>query len=99
MTQNNINDLASLDRQIALLKQKKFQMEHQISKNWDYLKSDYGAMIRTTISGDMQQESRGSFFYWLFKVPEFQSTIGKTAEKLTIKLENLLVKLIDKIGE
>jgi hypothetical protein len=99
MSQNNIHNLTSLDRQIEVLKQQKLQMENQISKNWDYLKSDYGSMIRTTISKDMQTESRGSFFYWLFKVPEFQSTIGKTAEKLTIKLENLLVKLIDKIAD
>ncbi|MEY2900918.1 MAG: hypothetical protein RLY89_24, partial [Bacteroidota bacterium] len=29
----------------------------------------------------------------------FQSSIGRTAEKLTIKLENLLGKWIDKIAD
>ena len=99
MKQIEIKNLASLDKQIGLLEQKKVIMEERLANNWLYLKSDYGGMIRKTVFKDMQQEGRGSFFYWLFKVPEFQSSIGKTAEKLTIKLENLLGKWIDKIAD
>lgn len=99
MKQNEIKDLASLDKQIGLLEQKKMILEERLSNNWSYLKSDYGTMIRKTVFKDMQEEGRGSFFYWLFKIPEFQSSIGRTAEKLTIKLENLLGKWIDKIAD
>lgn len=99
MKRNKIHDLNSLNLQIDKLEQKKQFIENRIASNWHYLKSDYGAMIRRSIFKDAHLEGRGSFFYWLFKIPEFQNGIGRTAEKLMVKLETLLVKMFDKLAD
>jgi hypothetical protein len=99
MKKNNIKDLESLNRYIAELENKELQVQNQLHQNWQYLKSDFGSILRTSILHKAKVEGRSSFLYWLFKIPEFNNTIGKTAEKLTVKLENLIVKWIDKIAE
>jgi hypothetical protein len=96
MKKNNIKDLESLNRHIADLENKEVQLQNQLHQNWQYLKSDFGGIVRTSILHKANVEGRSSFIYWLFKIPEFNNTIGKTAERLTIKLENLIVKWIDK---
>jgi hypothetical protein len=96
MKKNNIKDLESLNRYIADLENKEVQLQNQLHQNWQYLKSDFGGIVRTSILHKANVEGRSSFIYWLFKIPEFNNTIGKTAERLTIKLENLIVKWIDK---
>lgn len=98
MSKNKIYDLDSLDRQIAELETKKLLIENRLSNNWQYLKSDYVSIIKSSILHKSREEGRSSFIYWLFNIPEFKSSIGRTAEKLTVKLENVLVKLIDKIA-
>ncbi|MEI7627532.1 MAG: hypothetical protein WCJ80_04795 [Bacteroidota bacterium] len=99
MKKNNIKNLESLNRYIADLENKELQLQNQLHHNWQYLKSDFGSILRTSILHKAKVEGRASFIYWLFKIPEFNNTIGKTAERLTVKLENLLVKWIDKIAE
>ena len=99
MKKNNIKNLESLNRYIADLENKELQLQNQLHDNWQYLKSDFGSILRTSILHKAKVEGRSSFIYWLFKIPEFNNTIGKTAERLTVKLENLLVKWIDKIAE
>lgn len=99
MKKNNIKNLESLNRYIADLENKELQLQNQLHHNWQYLKSDFGSILRTSILHKAKVEGRSSFIYWLFKIPEFNNTIGKTAERLTVKLENLLVKWIDKIAE
>jgi hypothetical protein len=99
MKKNNIKNLESLNRYIADLENKELQLQNQLHDNWQYLKSDFGSILRTSILHKAKVEGRASFIYWLFKIPEFNNTIGKTAERLTVKLENLLVKWIDKIAE
>lgn len=96
---NQIRDLNSLDKQIAELEKKQLQVEQQFASNWHYLRFNYGSIIRNSILHKSQEEGRSSFIYWLFKIPEFKSGVGRTAEKLMVKLENLLVKWIDKIAE
>jgi hypothetical protein len=96
MKKNNIKDLESLNRYIADLENKEVQLQNQLHQNWQYLKSDFGGIVKTSILHKANVEGRSSFIYWLFKIPEFNNTIGKTAERLTIKLENLIVKWIDK---
>jgi hypothetical protein len=96
MKKNNIKDLESLNRHIADLENKEVQLQNQLHQNWQYLKSDFGGIVKTSILHKANVEGRSSFIYWLFKIPEFNNTIGKTAERLTIKLENLIVKWIDK---
>lgn len=99
MKKNNIKNLESLNRYIADLENKELQLQNQIDHNWQYLKSDFGSILRTSILHKAKVEGRASFIYWLFKIPEFNNTVGKTAERLTVKLENLLVKWIDKLAE
>ncbi|MEI6086974.1 MAG: hypothetical protein WCR66_05270 [Bacteroidota bacterium] len=99
MKKKNIKNIESLNRYIADLENKELQLQNQLDHNWQYLKSDFGSILRTSILHKAKVEGRASFIYWLFKIPEFNNTIGKTAERLTVKLENLLVKWIDKIGE
>lgn len=99
MKKNNIKNLESLNRYITDLENKELQLQNQLHHNWQYLKSDFGSILRTSILHKAKVEGRASFIYWLFKIPEFNNTIGKTAERLTVKLENLLVKWIDKIAE
>lgn len=99
MKKNKIKDLDSLNRYIADLESKELQIQNQLHTNWQYLKSDFGSILRTSILHKAKVEGRSSFIYWLFKIPEFNNTVGKTAERLTVKLENLLVKWIDKIAE
>jgi len=99
MKKSKIKDLNSLNIYIAELENKELQAQEKLQKNWDFLKSDFGGIVRASILHKVNIEGRASFLYWLFKIPTFNSTIGKTAEKLTVKLENLLVKWIDKIAE
>lgn len=99
MKKNNIKDLESLNRYIADLESKELQIQGQLQNNWQYFKSDFGNIVRTSILHKAKVEGRSSFFYWLFKIPEFNSSIGKTAERLTVKLENLIVKWVDKIAD
>lgn len=98
MSNNKIHNLDSLNKQITDLQQKKSLLENQMANNWQYLKSDYGAIIRSSIFDKTAEKDRGSFIYWLFNIPSFKNTLGRTAEKLTIKVENLLVKWMDKIS-
>ena len=99
MKKNNIRDLKSLNQYIAELENKELQLQHQLNHNWQFFKSDFGGIIRTSILHKTKEEGRSSFIYWLLKIPEFNTTVGRTAERLTVKLENLLVKWIDKIAE
>ncbi len=99
MKKNKIKDLNSLNQYIAELERKEEQIQHQLNHNWQFLKSDFGGIVRTSILHKTKVEGRSSFIYWLFKIPEFNNTVGRTAERLTVKLENLLVKWIDKIAE
>ena len=99
MKKHNIKDLEGLNRYIAELENKELQLKGQLTNNWQYFKSDFGSIVRTTILHKANVEGRSSFLYWLFKIPEFNNTIGKTAERLTVKLENLIVKWVDKIAD
>lgn len=99
MKKHNIKDLNSLDQYIAQLENKEQQLQQQMTGRWQYFKSDFGGILRASILHKANAEGRSSFIYWLFKIPEFNNTVGKTAERLTIKLENLLVNWIDKISE
>jgi hypothetical protein len=99
MKKHNIKDLNSLNQYISELENKELQVQDTLANNWHYLKSDFGSIIRNSILHKANAEGRSSFIYWLFNIPEFNNTIGKTAERLTIKLENLIVKWIDKIAE
>jgi hypothetical protein len=99
MKKNNIKDLDSLNRCIADLESKELQMQDKLHNNWRYLKSDFGSIVRTSILHKAKVEGRSSFIYWLFKIPEFNNTVGKTAERLAVKFENLIVKWIDKIAD
>jgi hypothetical protein len=96
MKENKIKDLESLNSYIAELENKELQIQDQLHNNWQYFKSDFGGILRTSILHKAKIEGRSSFIYWLFKIPEFNSTVGKTAERLIVKLENLIVKWIDK---
>jgi hypothetical protein len=99
MKKNNVKDLESLNRYIADLESKELHLQDQLQNNWKYFKSDFGSIVRTSILHKANVEGRSSFLYWLFKIPEFNSSIGKTAERLTVKLENLIVKWVDKIAD
>jgi hypothetical protein len=99
MKKNNIKDLESLNRYIADLENKELQIQNQLHNNWHYLKSDFGSILRTSILHKAKVEGRTSFIYWLFRIPEFNNTIGKTIERLIVKLENLIVKWVDKAAE
>jgi hypothetical protein len=99
MKKHNIKDLNSLNQYIAQLENEEQQLQQQMTNQWKYFKSDFGSILRTSILHKATVEGRSSFIYWLFKIPEFNNTVGKTAERLTIKLENLLVNWIDKIAE
>jgi hypothetical protein len=99
MKKNNIKDLDSLNRYIADLENKELQIQNQLFNNWQYLKSDFGSILRTSILHKAKVAGRSSFIYWLFKIPAFNNTVGKTAERLIVKLENLIVKWIDKIAD
>ena len=99
MSKNKITDLHSLDREIADLENKQSQVKGQLINNWKYLRSDYFSIIKNSILHKSQEEGRTSFVYWLFKIPEFKSRLGKAAERLTVKVENILVKWIDKLTE
>ena len=98
MSKHKIHNLDSLDLQIAELKNKQLLVEQQLENNWRYLKSDYGSIIRNTLFKRSIEEGRGSFIYSLLNIPEFKNAFGRTAEKLTIKAESLLVKLFDKLA-
>lgn len=99
MKRHNIKDLNSLNQYIAELENKEQQLQQQMTHHWKYFQSDFGSILRTSILHKAKVEGRSSFIYWLFKIPEFNNTVGKTAERLTIKLENLLVNWIDKMAE
>jgi hypothetical protein len=99
MKKNKIKDLHSLNQYIAELENKELQVQQQLNHNWQFFKSDFGSIVRTSILHKTKVDGRSSFIYWLFKIPEFNNTVGRTAERLTVKLENLLVKWIDKIAE
>jgi hypothetical protein len=99
MKKNNIKDLNSLNQYIAQLENEEKQLQQKMTNHWQYFKSDFGSIVRTSILHKANVEGRSSFIYWLFKIPEFNNTVGKTAERLTIKLENLLVNWIDKIAK
>ncbi len=99
MKKNNIKDLESLNRYIAELENKELHLQDELHHNWQYFKTDFGSIVRTSILHKANVEGRSSFLYWLFKIPEFNNSIGKTAERLTVKLENLIVKWVDKIAD
>jgi hypothetical protein len=99
MKKNKIKDLNSLNIYIAELENKEIEAMEKLQENWHFLKSDFGGIVRSSILHKANVEGRASFLYWLFKIPEFNTTIGRTAEKLTVKLENLLVKWIDKMAD
>lgn len=99
MKKHNIKDLNSLNQYIAQLENQEQQLQQKMTSHWQYFKSDFGGIVRASILHKASTEGRSSFIYWLFKIPEFNNTVGRTAERLTIKLENLLVNWIDKIAE
>ncbi len=99
MKKHKIKNIKSLNDYIAELENKELQLQNQLHHNWQYFKSDLCSILRTSILHKAKVEGRASFLFWLFKIPEFNNTIGKTAERLAVKLENLVVKLINKIAE
>jgi hypothetical protein len=99
MKKNSIKNLESLNRYIADLESQELQLQNRLQNNWQYFKSDIGSIVRSSILHKAKVEGRSSFIYWLLKIPEFNTTVGRTAERLTVKLENLIVKWIDKIAD
>lgn len=99
MKKNRIKDLDSLNKRISDLEDQESVLQQKLQTNWQYFKSDFGSILRTSILHKVDAEGRSSFLFWLFKIPSFNTTIGKAAEKLTLKLESLLVHWIDKITD
>jgi hypothetical protein len=96
MNKNKIKDLNSLNSYIEELENREVQIQAQLARNWEFLKSDFGGIMRSSVLHKINKEGRSSFIYWLFKIPEINNTLGRAAEKLIVKLENLLLKWFEK---
>jgi hypothetical protein len=100
MSSKKIQDLRSLDKEIARLRVKAKLLEGKMDDNFTYLQEHSSAlMINTLLSGIIKKESALEAVVNLFAQSErLQKTLGSIAEILIERIANVLDYLVNKIS-
>jgi hypothetical protein len=95
-----VQDLASLDREIARLHEKAKMLENSMDESFSYLQEHSSSlMINTLLSGLINKETLpGSVMNLLAQSDRLQKTLGNLAEVFINRFANLLDYLVNKIS-
>jgi hypothetical protein len=94
--QNKINSIDALSREIDRLYERKESIEMQFNENWDHLQHNFPVLLRNSIFKKVEEKAKNSWAYSVFTIPKVQEAVGNAAEKITAKLEDVLLHWFDK---
>ena len=97
MKTNKITSLEELSNEIDNLYQRKDELNNQLNNNWDHLKNNFPSMLRSSIFKKSRENFHNSWAQTIFSIPKVQDAVGNTLEKLSVKLEEVLLNWFDKI--
>ena len=92
-----ITDLNSLNRRIDTLYERKEEIENKLEDNWAYLQENYVHLIRNSILKKIAVSQKNSFLNGLLSIPKVQDAVSSITEKIITGIENLLLKLMNKL--
>ena len=94
---NNITTLEELNNEIDSLHQRKDAVVNELDQNWDHLKNNFPTMLRNSLFKKAKQEFHSSWAQTLFSIPQVQDAVGNTLQKISVKLEEVFLRFVDKI--
>lgn len=96
---NNITGLNELNNEIDSLRQRKDTVEKELDQNWDHLKNNFPSMLRHSLFKKTKTEFHSGWAQTLFSIPQVQDAVGNSLQKISVKLEEIILHWLDKFTE